>query len=442
MHNTLKLTLMVCACTLLLAQQNQRPAGSVDTDKFRTVYIRLGPSDEALLYEPVGSGAKSRVALIHIHPDGSTFNMLTPPEMAKRGYRVLTVNHHGAADLELFAQPLSRGIAYLRSLPDVQRVVIAGHSGGGHLVAWYQNVAEHGAAACQGPEKLYPCEGERLNGLQKPDGIIMLDSTLGAFHQMSSIDPAADGDKRNAAVDMFSPANGYDMAAKRAKYSDDFAKRFYAAQAARNTAFVDNALARLNALKQGKGQFTDDEPLVLRGMGMNAAGARLYQSDPSFAAHTKKPHTLLKADGTQPETIVSSVRPPTGQQVLGSLNTLHVMSQNLTVREFLAHSAVRTRPDYAITADDITGVDWASATTSTPANAEGITVPALVQANSCHYLIVPDEIIFDHLASKDKTLAFVEGAVHGFTPCKPEYGDTVKRAFDNVDNWLSKPGRF
>lgn len=118
------------------------------------------------------------------------------------------------------------------------------------------------------------------------------------------------------------------------------------------------------------------------------------------------------------------------------------MSQNLTVRDFLAHSAIRTKPDYAITADDITGVDWASATTSTPANAEGITVPALVQANSCHYLIVPDEIIFNHLASKDKTLAFVEGAVHGFTPCKPEYGDTVKRAFDNVDNWLSKPGRF
>ena len=69
-------------------------------------------------------------------------------------------------------------------------------------------------------------------------------------------------------------------------------------------------------------------------------------------------------------------------------------------------------------------------------------VPALVQANTCHYLIVPDEIVYDHLASKDKTLAFVEGAVHGFTPCRPEYGDTVKRAFDNVDSWLSKPGRF
>jgi len=56
--------------------------------------------------------------------------------------------------------------------------------------------------------------------------------------------------------------------------------------------------------------------------------------------------------------------------------------------------------------------------------------------------VVPDEIVFDHLGSKDKTLAFVEGAVHTFTPCRPEYGDTVKRAFDYVDAWLGKPGRF
>jgi hypothetical protein len=79
---------------------------------------------------------------------------------------------------------------------------------------------------------------------------------------------------------------------------------------------------------------------------------------------------------------------------------------------------------------------------STTDGAEGITVPTLVQANTCHYLMMQDEVVFDHLASKDKSLAFVEGAVHGFTPCKPEYGDTVKRAFDNVDVWLTKPGRF
>ncbi len=309
-------------------------------------------------------------------------------------------------------------------------------------MAFYQNVAEHGPAACAGPEKIYPCDGEQLKELLKPDGMILLDSTLGTFHSMSAVDPAVDGDKRIPSLDMFSAANGYDTTAKQAQYSADFAKRFYAAQAARNATIVDNAVARFSALKQGKGQFTDDEPLVIRGMGADAAGARLYQPDPSFAAHTKKPHTLLKADGTQVEGIVPSVRPPTGQQFAAALNALHVMNQDTTVRQFLAHSAIRTRPDFAITADDIVGVNWASAVNSPPANVEGISVPALVLSNSCHYLLVPEEIIFDHLGSKDKTLVFVEGSTHNFMPCRPEYGDTVKHAFDYVDSWLSKPGRF
>lgn len=446
MSNQLKLAfaavLSAFVCTGL-AQQQSFPVGPVKSDTFRTTYIRLGPSDEALLYEPVTPGANSRIGLVLTHPDGNTFNVVPAVEMAKRGYRVLTVNHHGeSADVAVFGQPLSRAIGYLRTLPGVQRVVIMGHSGGGEVMAWYENVAEHGPAACQGPEKIYPCDGEQLAGLMKPDGIILLDSPLGAFHAMSAVDPAVEGDKRNPSLDMFSAANGYDTTAKQGKYSADFAKRFYAAQAARNATIVDNAIARLNALKQGKGQFSDDEPLVIRGMGQQAAGARLYQPDPSFAAHTRKPHTLLKADGTQVEVIVNSVRPPAGQQFAAALNSLHVMSQDTTVRQFLAHSAIRTKPDFAITADDIVGVDWASAVNSPPANAEGISVPALVLSNSCHYLLVPDEIIFDHLGSKDKTLVFVEGSTHNFTPCRPEYGDTVKHAFDYVDNWLSKSGRF
>ena len=56
--------------------------------------------------------------------------------------------------------------------------------------------------------------------------------------------------------------------------------------------------------------------------------------------------------------------------------------------------------------------------------------------------MVPDEIIFDHLAAKDKQLVMVEGATHGFTPCRPEYGDTMARTFDYVDAWLKQAGRF
>jgi pimeloyl-ACP methyl ester carboxylesterase len=430
-----------------LARQAPRPSSAASAESFTTRYVRLAPQEtEGLLYEPTGTGTgtgeNDRIVLVYSHPNANTFNEPLGREMAARGYRVLMVNHRGDTAPEAYLPSISRGLAFARALPGVTRVILVGHSGGGHMVTLYQNVAEHGPAACSGPEKIYPCRVEGLSGLAKPDGLILLDPTLGAFHQMSAVDPAVDGDKRIAELDMFAAANGYDLAGKRARYTNAFAQRFHRAQADRNARIVADAQARLKLIAAGSGRFTDDEPFIISGLGQNAAGARLYQPDTTFVAHTKAPHILLRADGEKPRQVIASVRPPSGQQAVDSLGSLSLMTQNTTVRRFLAASAIRTRADYAITADDIVGVDWSSAMTSTPANAEGVTVPSLVLTMSCHYLVVPDEIIFDHLGSKDKTFAAVEGATHLFNACRPEYGDTAKRLFDFVDGWLREKGRF
>ncbi len=437
----MKLSLFVaCALAVMTASLDAQPARP--GADFRTQYIRLGSNDaEGLLYQPA-QAPKLGIALVYAHPSGNNFNHASGREMARRGYPVLTVNYRGESDSLGYLPVISRGIAHVQSLPDVRRVILVGHSGGGHLNALYQNVAEHGPSACQGGGKIYPCRGEGLAGLEKPDGLILLDPTLGAFHQMSSVDPAVQTGKRIAGLDMFSPGNGYDRQEKRATYSAQFARRFYAAQSARNARIVEGALARLQALSQGKGRFSDDEPLVISGRGVGPAGARLYQPDTKYAASTKAPHLLLRAGGGDAEQIIASVRPPSGGQAAAALDSLSVMTQNTTVRRFLAESAIRTSANFAITGNDIIGVDWSSAVTSTPANAAGVSVPALVLTMSCHYLVVPGEIVFDHLGSRDKTYAAVEGAAHVFTPCRPEYGDTVKRTFDFVDAWLAKPGRF
>ena len=424
--------------------QRQQPLGEVDGAEYHTRYVRLGAQGEGLLYEPtVTSGPKGHIALIFQHPSTNVFNDPIGPQMARRGYRILMDNYRGGdPGDEAYLPTISKGIEYLRTLPGVTKVVILGHSGSGHLTPYYVNVALNGPEACSGPEKIYPCKAEDLKGLQKPDGMLLFDPTLGAFHQMSSVDPAVGPKGRIANLDMFIPANGYDLEGKKATYSPEFTKRFYAAQSARNKKIVDDALARLKVIDAGKGRFSDDEPLVIPGMGVNASGARLYQPDLAFVEHTRNPHTLIKADGTMSEQIIHTVRPPSGQQAIGNLDSLRVMTQNTSVRDFLQNSALRTGPNFAMTADNILDVDWKSAATSTPANAEGVTVPTLVLAMGCHYLLVPAEIIFDHVAAKDKTFAAVEGAVHTFTPCKPEYGDTTKRVFDFADAWLAKPGRF
>src|SRR5262249_37361928 len=154
---------------------------------------------------------------------------------------------------------------------------------------FYQNVAENGPKACSGPEKIYPCRADLTTGLEKADGLILLDSTLGAFHAMSSVDPAVDSGApraRNPNLDMFDSRNGYDRERRRAAHPPEFARRFYAAQAARNARLVDDARARLAAIEKGESSYSDDEPFVIPGMGVNATGARLYQPDVRAVSRT------------------------------------------------------------------------------------------------------------------------------------------------------------
>ena len=439
-------TALVLALASAAPAQEQRPAppGPFISADYATSYVRLGQREgEALLFTPAAKQSISRIALVYAHPNGNTFGEPLGPQMAARGHLTLMVNHRGDGDSDDgYAPAISQAIRYMRSLPGVEKVVLVGHSGGGHLVALYQNVAENGPAACSGPEKLYPCRRELVSGLEKPDGLVMLDPTLGAFHQASSADPLGGLARRDPALDMFAAANGYDLSARSANYSPAFTIRFHHAQARRNAAIVAAAQARLALLNAGKGQFRDDEPFVVKGMGVAASGARLYQPDTTLLSHTHASYRLYKADGSDSVEQIRSVRPVTGQQVLEALGTLEQMTQSTSVRRFLGNSAIRMSANFAIDADSISGVDWHSAMSSTPANAEGIKVPTMVLTMSCHYLVVPGEIIFQHLAARDKSYGAIEGATHLFAPCKPQYGNTVKRTFDAVGEWLHKEGRF
>jgi pimeloyl-ACP methyl ester carboxylesterase len=430
--------LKLCVLALLLSVQ-------VDwAQSVRTTFVSLGPAN-AILMEPSAPGVKSRIALVYTYPLASlslssprrnNFNHPSGPQLASRGYRVLLLNNYNErVGYESYVADISRAIKYFRSLQGVERVLLLGHSAGGPLVAFYQNVAENGPRACQGPEKIYPCRGE-LDNLPKADGIVMMDSHLGeGFRAMTYVDPAiseAHPRQRNAALDLFDPANGYNAAANSANYSDTFVKKFFAAQAARNEKLIAAAQARLSAIEKGQSKYKGDEPFEIP----EICCARLLQADTKLVSHTKGTHPLLKTDGTMPTQIIKSVRPPMGQDDgIGAY-------EQYSVRGFLAGQALRTTPEYMMTEDSITGVDWASSSTSAPTNVERIRVPLLIMTMTCHYFVVPDEIIFDHAGSKDKQIAYVEGASHGFTPCRPEYGDTMKRTFDYVDGWLSDARRF
>ena len=418
--------------------------GNMDTAVYHASYVKLGAEDlDGILYEPKTLGPKSRIAIVSVFPR-TGLGGGEPEELVAYGYRTLKVLPYEEHDSPYDGVPeASAGIRYMRTLPGVERVILIGHSGGAHLVNFYTNVALHGAAGCQRPELLYPCDAKRVAGLAKPDGVMLLDSGVGPINTALAFDPTYVGDKRTRPeLDMGSPANGYDPKTGLAHYSPEFLKRYYAAQSARNMDVINHARARLKLVDQGKGDYTGDEPITIPGVFNDVEGQSPLQADLSLLSRTKKPRLLLKADGTMAEVIVHSVRPPSGPKARDLIGTLCCQSLSYSLRTFLMSDAIRTTKDFAVTEDDIVGVDWKSSIDSPVANAAGITLPVLVFTNTCYRLLVTSEIIFEHLASKDKTFAALEGGDHGYAPCKPEYGDTRKRAYDFMDNWLTKPGRF
>src|SRR6516225_8606425 len=110
---SLAVALLFCNGTVF-SQQRPTAVGPIASDQFRSTYIRIDNADDGLLYEPVNPGPNARIALVLSHPIGNTFGETPVVEMAKRGYRVLAVNHHGdTEDVVVLAQPLSRAIGYL-----------------------------------------------------------------------------------------------------------------------------------------------------------------------------------------------------------------------------------------------------------------------------------------------------------------------------------------
>lgn len=412
---------------------------------FQTWFVRLSTGAPAALYEPQRPRDRSRVAFIFMHPDANFISHLGCRELASRGHRVLGANTRFAnmpgptGGPYVFYDVLpdaAAAVNYLRGLDGIDTIVLAGHSGGGPLFSAYQNLAENGARALQG-EQLFVKGPDALDGLHPADALVLLDAHLGyGAHALFTLDPSIIDEehpsRREPSLDMFDPENGYDP--EGASYPREFVQRYLEAQARRMASLVARAQERIAAIDAGRGEYLDDEPLVIPGIGQ-----RLFSPDTSLLSHTAREWKLLRSDGSAPVGIVRSVRPPAGRlrdqrSYDGALVT--------SMRRFLATHAIAASPDYDMGADYLRGIDWATSATSAPASLAGVSVPLLSLVMTAHYFLVPNEINFSHATSPDKEMAMVEGATHLMVPCTAaeqepgQFGDTVATTFDYVDRWV------
>ena len=429
------------------------PSNPVNRDPLiKTTFVYLGNATPAVLYEPTNPGTKAKIAVFAMHSSLDYLNHSSCTQLSRRGYRVLCANNANSrtgdfndGNLEQVLLTAKAAVSFLRGYPGVKKIVLWGHSGGASVMTAYQNVAENGVKACQDAEKIWKCP-DTLAGMPPADGVILGDPNWGiATNVLAGIDPAVSNDNGmtvDPALDMYNPANGFNP--EGSKFSADFIRRFTAAQAKRNNALVDLALARQAAIKAGKGMYADNEPFIIAGAVFTSN--KLYASDTSLLAYTQKPWPLLHADGTVTTQVVRSVRVPNtttnpSRTYRGALKT--------TVNGFLSTYAIRAAPDFGY--GEVTGergVIFNSTLGSNPGNVQGVTVPFLTMAMTGSFEMGSAETIHNHVRSADKLLLYIEGATHNYDTCRKcekvpgEYGDTMKLTYDYADTWMSKPGRF
>ena len=392
-----------------------------------------------VLYEPRSLTEKSRVGIVLIHSDDDYSDFPIAAALAERGYRCLAgqvSKPDGSFDQKLM--DVKRAVEILQRVEGVEKIVLLGHSGGATLMSAYQAAAEKGSGLWADGGLLYPL---RLpEELIPADAVMLLDSNFGnGAMTLFSVDPAVieegNGRKLNPDLDIFNPQNGYDPESP--SYSQEFLQTFFRAQRERNNAIIRRALDRLTLIKQGKGNYVDDEPFPVTGAAQMMVANKLIPQDTRLLAHTKGTYPLLHAGGSVTNEVINCRRLPRGGRPVTPQLHFCVMS---TVRSYLSNRAVFAGESYGIHADGATGVLWDGTYTCTPGNVRHITVPLLIMGMSGSYEYLASEEIYHNAASAEKTIAFVDGAGHNFHAAgrEAEFGQTETVVYETCDRWLSK----
>ncbi|WP_329459766.1 hypothetical protein [Streptomyces sp. NBC_01497] len=448
---------LISACVLLVApllvssaQADTARSSAAPTPgapvAYSTSTVLLG-QDQVIgaLYRPSSPSPNRSTALFLTHENNDFIGSIPCVQLAQRGFTVLCVKSQyadqAAANWDKLALDVSASVTYLRGLPTVKKVVLVGWSGGGAIMSYYQNVAQNGLATCQAKARIDPC-GDDLAHLPPADGVVLLDAIPGiAFSDLTALDASVTNERnltvRDESLDMFAARNGY-SASGSSDYSQAFINRYLAGQADRETGLTAQAQKLRRQVANGKGQYSDDTP-----MPVGRDTARIWEADLSLLSHTKGAYPLISPqhpDGSAPQ-VIHSVRVTSAD---ASANDVWDSSKGgFTADSFLSVGAIRaTAPK--ITSDSVSGIDWSSSNTATVNNVKGISSPLLIMSMTGHYWLVPSEMYYDNAThAKNKTLVFVKGAEHGFTPCTAcattpgEFGDTVGETFDYVAKWLT-----
>jgi hypothetical protein len=410
-------------------------------------FVPLGRVSAAL-YKP-DSGPAPHIAFLVSHRTGNNLNNIACKELAKRGFLALCwntrfVNNETAVHWEDIAFDVKTTVDYVRSIPGITKVILLGHSGGSPLMSYYQAVAEAGPNWCKGPNKLVECTGN-MTGFKSADGMVFPDAHPGnGVQSLRGLNPSivaqADGTlKVIPELDPFSVVNGFNPEGS-SHYSKEFQDRYFAAQSKVMNERIAMVQAAMSRIKSGNYPYPDDDILAIPGSGFSGAGvgnADLNSMDPSIPElmSTARPEKLLKNDGSIVTQITHSVAVPEPGNAKAN-RAFATGTKIFTFKSFLSANAVKS-------SNSLDGIDWCSTNNSTMCAVQSIKVPTLIAAMGAFHFVRDQELMYDLSAAKDKDYIVIEGALHGYTPCKAcekapgQYSNSDKNLFDYIQKWTN-----
>ncbi len=207
---------------------------------------------------------RADTAMVFIHPSSNFMGHYALSTMAGLGIDAIGmttryVGNESTLLLENCVVDIGSVVRHLRD-EGYRRVVLVGNSGGGGLVALYQEQAECStitmAPGGGGPDLT-------MADLPLADGLVMLMAHPGRSSVLTEkLDPAildeTDPFDRDSTLDMFNSDNG-------PPYSQSFLERYRDSQTARNERITDWALAQIDSLRDLTNGRVPDLPFVVHG---------------------------------------------------------------------------------------------------------------------------------------------------------------------------------
>jgi pimeloyl-ACP methyl ester carboxylesterase len=402
----------------------------------RQEIVQLRTEDRAGLYAALHTpaGRTPTVGFVFMHPRGGNVTHFALKPLAERGFAALgmgsrSMNRTGIH--EELVLDVAAGVKFMRSR-GVKTVILAGHSGGGSLMSFYQSEAE---AAPGTRVKSTPAgDPPDLNkyDMPKADGLVTLNAAEGeGIHFTHHLDPSvtdeADPFSYDPALDMYHPANGFREPPGVTKYTPEFIEKVRKAQQARGWRLVEIAMGKVREQNSYRDlmkspafkQMTEEQQLMVKRRAMFDAPMIIYRTRAELHYYDLTLDPSDREVGHMTGPVVDDFR----RSDLRNWQYEDTLNTGITAREFLSTLSLASHASM-----------WD--------NLRKIGVPVLVTNSSADSGILPGEAekTFESVASKDKERVFIIGGEHGYEPAGPKAGERDQREqlLDALTKWANK----